>query len=134
MKKYSNVYYIRKDSEFKAVEKAKTYKNDMGLDLFLYNQTIYEGHTGTQMCGADTDINDKIKNSIGIEKIKNRIQEIISEKGESPRYTRPDERKKDIFPHEKNENIIFAKDVYGKKHHYTGSITKTVSSFILYIE
>lgn len=39
--------------------------------------------------------------------------------GLSPRYTRPDEKKKDIFPpKEKDENRVFAKDLMGNKHYY----------------
>jgi hypothetical protein len=103
---------------YEAVEKAKLYKNNMELDLFVYKGRIYEGKTGLQVCGAADELETVINNKGGTDWINKRIEGIISQNGESPRYTRPGERKKDIFPREKNENIVFAKDTYGKKHYY----------------
>ena len=54
-----------------------------------------------------------------------------------PEYTRPDEKKKDIFPpKEKDENRVFAKDLMGNKHYYwylvsvRGISPKIVSHFM----
>jgi len=119
MKKHSSVYYIYKEeSGFIPVKKAKTYINDFNLDLFVYDGSIYEGQSGARMCSAGTNINIIIKSSGNMEKIQNHVQKYLAKYGESPRYTRPDEKKKDIFQSEKNEDIVFAKDVYGKKHYY----------------
>ena len=47
------------------------------------------------------------------------INSSLERTGLSPRYTRPDEKKKDIFPpKEKDENRVFAKDLMGNKHFY----------------
>jgi hypothetical protein len=48
--KHSNVFYIYEkigeQTGYKAVEKAKACKNEFGLDLFRYNNRVYEGRTG----------------------------------------------------------------------------------------
>lgn len=55
----------------------------------------------------------------GIEKVQKLIADSLERTGLSPRYTRPDEKKKDIFPpKEKDENRVFAKDLMGNKHYY----------------
>ena len=120
--KHSNVYYIHdKESGFRAVEKAKGCKNNHGLDLFRYKGTVYEGRTGvrfmaeSELPGLDT----RIQSLGGVEKFDMLVEDMLKRTGESPRYTRPDERKKDIFPLDPaKENIVFAKDAYGKKHHF----------------
>jgi len=117
MSKHSSVYYIYKESGFEAVEKAKPYKNEMGLDLFTYKDGLYEGQTGLRMCSINIDFKTLAEKK-GLTAVNEIIQSQISKAGKCPRYTRPDEMKKDVFPKTKNENIIFAKDVYGKKHYY----------------
>jgi len=120
--KHSNVYYIYKvESGFEAVGKAKGCKNSHGLDLFRYKGSVYEGRTGVKFISeADLpNLDTKIKNMGGVEKFNSLVEDMLKKTGDSPRYTRPDERKKDIFPPDPaKENIVYAKDTYGKKHYF----------------
>jgi hypothetical protein len=120
--KHSNVFYIYKSATgFEAVKKAVGVKNDFGLDLFRHNGTVYEGRTGVSLTTEDKlpDLAGLIDKNGGLPKIRELIEIQVSKAGESPRYTRPDERKADLFPPKpKNENVVFAKDGYGKKHYY----------------
>ena len=125
MAKHSNVFYIYKkigeEYGFEAVEKAKVCKNDLGLDLFCYDGKIFDGRTGCQIMdeASLSNLADIIKRNGGVDGYNILIEKQTKKTGESPRYTRPDELKKDIFPpREKDENIVFAKDAYGKKHYY----------------
>jgi len=52
----------------------------------------------------------------GVEKFNVLVEEMLERTGESPRYTRPEERKKDIFP--PDPTIVLAKDSYGEKHYF----------------
>jgi len=89
MKKHSNIYYIyKKDSGFEPVEKAKKYKTDMDLDLFIYNGVIYEGQTGIVFCSVDKDYKSIIEKNGGMIKFNKIIESHISTTGKSPRYTR----------------------------------------------
>lgn len=120
-KQHSAVCYIyERDGGFKPVQKAHTAKNDLGLDLFAYNDALYEGRTGLK-------IHDKVdlpglKNRIdgigGMEKLQQIIEDNIKRNGMSPRYTHPSETKQDIFPSDKDENIVFATEANGEKHYY----------------
>jgi len=120
--KHSNVYYIyNKKSSFEAVEKATGCKNSYGLDLFRHKGDVFEGRTGLKYIDeADLpNLDSKIESLGGVEKFNALVEDRLKKIGESPRYTRPDERKKDIFPpNPAKENIVFAKDSYGKKHYF----------------
>ncbi|MCL2047383.1 MAG: hypothetical protein FWG87_01535 [Defluviitaleaceae bacterium] len=124
--KHSNVFYIYRKTGgqfvFEAVKKAKICKNDLGLDLFQYDNGIYEGRTGCKIMSIRElpDLESILEKMGGVNGVHSMINDLIKTTGESPRYTRPDERKKDIFPQrEKDENNIFAKDSHGKKHYYS---------------
>ena len=66
----------------------------------------------------------------GIEKVQKLIADSLERTGLSPRYTRPDEKKKDIFPpKEKDENRVFAKDLMGNKHYYYRFYNETALNF-----
>ena len=121
-RKHSNVCYIhRKDIGFEAVKKAKSISNSLGLDLFEHNGFVYEGRSGVRLANEKDmpGIEQRIESSGGIVRIMANIETEIAKTGESPRYTRPNERKKDAFPPDpRRENIVFAKDSYGKKHYY----------------
>ncbi len=55
----------------------------------------------------------------GLESIEKQITNSLGRTGLSPRYTRPNEKKKDIFPpKERDENRVFSKDLMGKRHYY----------------
>ena len=120
--KHSNVYYIhRLEIGFQATKKAKPVKNDLGLDLFKHNGFVYEGRSGVRLSNEMdmADIEHKIESIGGIEVIHESIEKFIANNGESPRYTRPDERKKDVFPPDPaRENVVFGKDSYGNKHYF----------------
>jgi len=120
--KHSNVYYIYKgESGFEAVEKATGCKNSHGLDLFRYKSSVYEGRTGVKFISEAElpNLDLKLKSMGGTEKFNALVEDMLKKTGESPRYSRPEERKIDIFPPDPaKENIVFAKDVYGKKHYF----------------
>jgi len=122
MVKHSNAYYVyTKDSGFEAIEKAKGCRNSHGLDLFRYKGNVHEGHTGLMFITEAElpNLDSKIESMGGVEKFNALVEEMLKKTGESPRYTRPDERKKDIFPPDPTkENIVFAKDSYGEKHYF----------------
>jgi len=119
MAKHSNVYYIyNQDSGFEAIEKATRCRNNHGLDLFKYKGNVYEGHTGLKFLTEYelANLDSKIESMGGVEKFNELVEDMLKRTGESPRYTRPDERKKDIFP--PDPTIVLAKDSYGEKHYF----------------
>ncbi len=61
-----------------------------------------------------------MKNPDDLERFHKNVEGAIERYGESPRYTRPDERKQDLFPPEpKDENAAYAKNPCdGRKQHY----------------
>ena len=93
------------------------------MDLFTYNGKVYEGQTG---CVVLQRLEDwpvqvsKLQSENGLEQFNTIVENVMKSVGLSPRYTRPDERKEDLFPKKKkDENIVFAKSTYdGKKHYY----------------
>lgn len=101
---HSNIFYILKmktdengnrEINYEPVQKAKTFKNTYGLDLFQHDGYISEGKSGLKVC-KKYEFED-IVNKYGIAKIESLIDESIKKYGLSPRYTRPDETKDDIF-------------------------------------
>lgn len=119
--KHSAVCYIFREGAFIPVQKTKPLHNEFALDLFQYKEAIYDGKTGLRFCSAqDAEyLSFFIKSHGGIEKVQQVIASSLERTGLSPRYTRPDEKKKDIFPKtEKDENRVFAKDLMGNKHYY----------------
>ena len=122
MARHSNVFYIyRNEIGFTPVKKAVACKNIYGLDLFKYNGMVYEGRTGAWLISEDelAGLDSILKSNGGIEKLNERIEELLAKAGESPRYTRPDEQKLHVFPpNPAKENTVYAKDAYGNKHYY----------------
>jgi hypothetical protein len=82
------------------VEKAKACKNSYGLDLFKYKGHVFEGRSGMRFINEAELINlaSIIQSAGGIEGFNKKVEEALLLTGESPRYTRPDARKRDIFP------------------------------------
>ena len=119
--KHSAVCYIFREGAFSPVQEAKPLRNEFDLDLFQHRGSVYEGKTGLQFCPLQQagELAGFIEKYGGIEKVQKLIADNLERTGLSPRYTRPDEKKKDIFPpKEKDENRVFAKDLMGKKHYY----------------
>ena len=119
--KHSAVCYIFREGAFSPVREAKPFRNDFGLDLFQYKGAVYEGRTGLFLCPLQKaeHLDLFIKSLGGIEKVRQEIERSLERTCRSPRYTRPDEKKKDIFPpKEKDENWVFAKDLMGNRHYY----------------
>ena len=119
--KHSSVCYIFREGAFSPVREAKPFRNDFCLDLFQYKGAVYEGRTGLHLCPLqEAEYLDLfIKSHGGIEQVQQIITRSLERTGLSPRYTRPVEKKKDIFPpKEKDENRVFAKDLMGNKHYY----------------
>lgn len=119
--KHSAVCYIFREGVFSPVREATPFHNDFGLDLFRYKATIYEGRTGLCLCTKQQAqaLSDFIERHGGLESVEKRIVSSLGRTGLSPRYTRPEEKKKDIFPpKERDENRILSKDLMGKRHYY----------------
>lgn len=119
--KHSAVCYIFREGAFTPVRETKPLRNEFDLDLFQYKGAVYEGKTGLHLCPAqDAEyLTLFIRSHGGIEKVRQVIESSLERTGLSPRYARPDEKKKDIFPpREKDENRVFAKDLMGNKHYY----------------
>jgi len=136
MATHSNVYYVynNKESILEAVEKATGCKNSHGLDLFRYKKNVYEGRSGAGFISESElpNLDKKIEAMGGIEKLNEIIAQMLKKTGLSPRYTRPDERKSDVFPPDPaKENIVFAKDVYGEKHYYSRFDYEGIEFFVL---
>lgn len=120
--KHSAICYVYQNGNFEARQLAKRVPNAYDLDLFQYGGKIYEGRTGLVFLHHAEDI-AKIEGVIGqhggISKLMEIIEENVKHNGLSPRYTRPEEKLKDIFPpKQKDENVTFSKDTLGKKHYY----------------
>ena len=81
---------------FSPVQEAKPFHNDFGLDLFQYKGAVYEGRTGLQFCPLKqaADIASFIGKHGGLEKVQKLIADSLERTGLSPRYTRPDEKKR----------------------------------------
>jgi hypothetical protein len=123
MPKHSNVFYIysQKESTFQAVEKATVYRNSYGLDLFQYDGGIFEGRTGAKVTTESkmADFASTLEANGGLVKFNELIGASIDRTGESPRYTRPDEKKLDVFPPDPSKaDIVLSKDAWGGKRHY----------------
>lgn len=63
-------------------------------------------------------LKERIEKIGGMERLQKIIDKNIQKNGLSPRYTRPDETRQDIFPSQKDENLVFATEANGEKHHY----------------
>lgn len=119
--KHSAVGYLFREGAFLPAQETKPVHNEFGLDLFQHRGSVYEGKTGLQFCSLQQaeDLAGFVEKHGGIEKVQKLIADSLERTGLSPRYTRPDEKKKDIFPpKEKDENRVFAKDLMGNKHYY----------------
>ena len=119
--KHSAVGYLFREGAFLPAQETKPVRNEFGLDLFQHSGSVYEGKTGLQFCSLQQaeDLAGFVEKHGGIEKVQKLIADSLERTGLSPRYTRPDEKKKDIFPpKEKDENRVFAKDLMGNKHYY----------------
>ncbi|MFR8331470.1 MAG: hypothetical protein ACLU9S_03070 [Oscillospiraceae bacterium] len=103
-------------------QETKPVRNEFGLDLFQHRGSVYEGKTGLQSLpspagGVLGPVS--LRSMAVLKKSSKLIADSLERTGLSPRYTRPDEKKKDIFPpKEKDENRAFAKDLMGNKHYY----------------
>ena len=119
-KRHSSVCYLFENGEFQPVENARPFPNGLGLDLFAFKDHFYEGKTGLRLCSLceEAQLRDTIDRSGGSAHLDKLIADSIEKNGLSPRYTRPEETKKQIFPKTKDENTVFAKDLSGKMHYY----------------
>ena len=119
--KHSAVCYIFREGAFSPVKEGKPFRNDFCLDLFQYKGAVYEGRTGLHLCPLREveHLDLFIKSHGGLEKVRQVIESSLARTGLSPRYARPDGKKKDIFPpREKDENRVVARDLMGNKHYY----------------
>lgn len=119
--KHSAVCCIFREGAFSPMRGAKPSHNDFGLNLFRCGGVVYEDRTGLQFCPLKQaeDIVSVIGKHGGLEKIQKLITDDLGRTGLSPRYTRSNRKKKDIFPlKERDENRVSAKDLIGNKHYY----------------
>ena len=89
----------RRQTYFKPIESARSFSNPLGLDLIEYDGRISEGKTGMELKPYHTRLDDFVKwaNEFGVEKIQSLIDEAVAKYGISPRYTRPNEKRADVF-------------------------------------
>jgi len=107
--KHSNVFYAlcwgerdengNRQIYFKPVESARSFTNPLGLDLVKFDGKISEGKTGMTLNPYHTKLDDFVKwaNEFGVEKIQSLIDDAVEKYGISPRYTRPNEKRADVF-------------------------------------
>lgn len=119
-KRHSAVCYVFRDGEFSPVEDAKPFPNGLGLDLFVYKGQFYEGKSGLRLCSVcgESELLNMIGRNGGPARLEKQIADSVEKNGLSPRYTRPEETKKQVFPKVKDENTVLAKDLSGKKHYF----------------
>ena len=118
--KHSSVCYIFREG-FSPVKEGQTVPQRFWSGSVSVQGAVYEGRTGLHLCPLqEAEYLDLfIKSHGGIEQVQQIITRSLERTGLSPRYARPDEKKKDIFPpKEKDENRVFAKDLMGNKHYY----------------
>lgn len=113
--KHSDVCYVcRRDSfghnEYIPIRNAKPFKNKFGLDLFVVTSdfigtdgkvianagSVTEGMTGMKLCNK-SDL-DACISKYGIDKVNKLVSDFVEKHGFSPRYSCPDEDKKELFP------------------------------------
>lgn len=103
---HSNVYYslcLRREADkpmtkvFVAQKNARKLENKYGLDLFTLKSQIIEARTGLMICHKG-ELENFIQNC-GKE-FEARVAKAIEIDGLSPRYTRPNETKAEVFPRE----------------------------------
>lgn len=136
MKEHSSICYLRIIEEgseliWLPTQSAKTFKNEYGLDLFeitsdishndrvvSHKGAITEGKTGLKIAGIHTF--EETISRIGIDKVYQTIGQQIEKTGLSPRYTRPEETKKDVFGEREKETdgSFLATNVYNERNRY----------------
>lgn len=107
MPKHSNVYYIRNsDGEYTPCKNATGVRNDMNIDLFRNKGVVYEGSTGASVCNENR-LGELLSNLKGDgEKFKATIQDYAEKYGLSPRYTKPEIKKSDLFPRNNKRKLM----------------------------
>src|SRR5699024_303188 len=126
--KHSAVGYLFREGAFFPAKDTKPVRNEFGLDLFQHRGSVYEGKTGLQFCSLQQaeDLAGFVEKHGGIEKVQKLIADSLERTGLSPRYTRPDEKKKDICPpKKKDENRDITKELMGNTHYDTRSSNET---------
>ncbi len=108
-KKHSAVCYVyHREDGYKPEEKAHTVKNDLGLDLFRFQNRLYEGQTGLQIHDT-TDLSglkDRIERIGGMENLQQIMDENIQETGYLPDTPVPMKRER-IYFHLKETRTLF---------------------------
>lgn len=125
-REHSNVCYIMKFDgkdengkhiyRFEAVEKAKPFKNQYGLDIFEIKGELTEGRSGLKLCNKDQFESNMEKTTP--EQMEKIINGAVEKYGLSPRYTRPEETKKDVFEKKESDGSFLAPDLYNERHRY----------------
>lgn len=104
---HSNIGYVVKftgnNIRYELVRGGQSFDNQYGLDLFEYNGSLTEGRTGLRMCFLD-GLDNLIKEHT-IEEIENLIQKHINKYGISPRYSRPNETRKEALAYKKEYEL-----------------------------
>lgn len=104
-KRHSNVFYSycvtgqddngKSIREYVPVATARAYENSYGLDLVSIGSGIVEGRSGLYICGKK-ELAEVMERSGHV--LQGLIKSAVEKNGLSPRYTRPNEKKSDVFP------------------------------------
>ena len=107
--KHSAVGYLFREGAFLPAQETKPVRNEFGLDLFQHRGSVYEGKTGLQFCSLQQaeDLAGFVEKHGGIEKVQKLIADSLERTGLSPRYTRPDEKKRTSFRQRKKTRTGF---------------------------
>lgn len=128
--KHSNVYYTREtDGTYKPCKNATGVRNDIGADIFRFKGLVYEGTTGVFMFN-ESKLAEFFEGYRGKEdKFKEIVEKTAAHYGLSPRYTQPEVKKNDLFPHDESRKL--ANTLYHKEKCYF-SRTYNENGFELY--
>ena len=141
--KHSNVFYkfLSKKNRFEAVKEAVAVRNRAGLDLFRIDNKLYEGQTGCLIaaCSTKSEMEATVQRITSTQESIDRAHAVIQAQLEktplSPRYTRPDERREDLFPAPPKDKTILARSVGDiQPHKYTEVYNGDFSLFMLQTE
>jgi hypothetical protein len=104
--KHSNVFYtLNAQDEYTPRKNATGIRNSLGIDIFQYNQTVYEGRTGVRVCPL-YDLDSFLKKRIvSKENYEALLKPVIEKYGLSPRYAQPEVKKEQLFPRDENRKL-----------------------------
>jgi hypothetical protein len=110
--KHSNIYYVRTtDGAYAPRKDAVGVRNDIDADIFRIKNLYYEGRTGIFISDADR-LGNLLTDKDKTEHFKANINAAIAQYGLTPRYTKPELKKAELFP--PDDTKILARTLFGK--------------------